>query len=76
MKLADTYASGAYGRKSLGVQISPRPLLNNSKFKAEIETEKDKIEVKIEAEDISGLLAGVNSYLKLIRTSIEVQEVD
>lgn len=48
----------------------------NSKFKAEIETEKDKIEVKIEAEDISGLLAGINSYLKLIRTSIEVQEVD
>ena len=44
------------------------------KFSVEIKAEKEKIKLKLEAEDISGLLAGINSYMRLIRTSISGME--
>ena len=49
---------------------------SNPKFDVELKSKEDKIKLKIKSKDITGLLAGVNSYLKLIRTSIEVQEAD
>ena len=45
------------------------------KFKVKLETDKNKIKLKLEAEDISGLLAGINSYMRLIKTSIDATEV-
>ena len=42
----------------------------NQKFNISIEAD-DKIKLKIEAKDISGLLAGINSYMKLIKVSME-----
>ena len=44
------------------------------KFKVELETDNKKLKLKIEAENISGLLAGINSYMRLIRTSINSME--
>jgi len=43
---------------------------DTKKFSVKIEPGKDKIKLKIEAEDIAGLLAGINSYVRLIKTSI------
>ena len=45
------------------------------KFNVKIEAEENKIELEIEADNISGLLAGINSYIRLIRTSINGMEV-
>ena len=45
------------------------------KFNTEIIVEGDKIKLVIEAEEISGLLAGINSYIRLIRTSIATNEI-
>lgn len=44
------------------------------KFGVKIEAEKDSVKLELEAEDISGLLAGINSYLRLIKTSINGME--
>ena len=48
----------------------------NQKFDVNIDNNNDKITIEINSSEISGLLAGINSYLKLIRTSIEIQEVE
>ena len=45
------------------------------KFKTDIKVEDGKIMLLIEAEEISGLLAGINSYIRLIRTSIETNKI-
>ncbi len=45
------------------------------KFNVKIEAEEDKIELEIESDNVSGLLAGINSYVRLIRTSINSMEV-
>lgn len=42
---------------------------NTSKFNVDIKAEKDKLILTIESETISGLLAGINSYIRLIRVS-------
>jgi len=44
------------------------------KFKVELETNKNKLKLKVEAENMPGLLAGINSYMRLIRTSINSTE--
>jgi len=41
------------------------------KFTVKIEEGKDRLKLKLEAEDVSGLLAGINSYMRLIKTSID-----
>lgn len=52
---------------------SLKPDIDNlEKFQARIEAKKDKVFLTIEAKDISGLLAGINSYARLIRASMDV----
>ena len=48
---------------------------NLEKFKTDIKVDDGKIRLLIEAEEISGLLAGINSYIRLIRTSIETKKI-
>lgn len=45
------------------------------KFDAKLTAEKNKLKLKIEAEDMPGLLAGINSYARLIRVAIDAMEV-
>jgi len=45
------------------------------KFNSRVEADGDKIKLSVEAEEISGLLAGINSYIRLIRTSIETRKI-
>ncbi len=45
------------------------------KFDVKIKAEKGKVKLEVKAETISGLLAGINSYVRLIRTSISSMEV-
>ncbi|MEM5778728.1 MAG: KEOPS complex subunit Pcc1 [Candidatus Aenigmatarchaeota archaeon] len=45
------------------------------KFNVNLKNEKNKLKIKIEANDISGLLAGINSYLRLIKVAIDATEV-
>lgn len=44
------------------------------KFEIKLTAEKGKLRLGIEAEDIAGLLAGINSYMRLIRVAIEATE--
>jgi tRNA threonylcarbamoyladenosine modification (KEOPS) complex Pcc1 subunit len=44
------------------------------KFNVKLEDEKDKIRLTIESDNLSGLLAGINSYVTLIKTSINTME--
>ena len=46
------------------------------KFDAELKAEEGKIRLSVRAKDITGLLARINSYLRLIRISEEVQKND
>ena len=45
------------------------------KFNIKLTSEKNKLKIKIEAEDISGLLAGINSYLRLVKVAMNAMEV-
>jgi len=45
------------------------------KFDIKLKAEKDKIKLEIKAENISNLLAGINSYMKLIKVAIDAMEV-
>jgi tRNA threonylcarbamoyladenosine modification (KEOPS) complex Pcc1 subunit len=45
------------------------------RFNASIKPSKGKLLVTVESADIAGLLTGVNSYLKLIRTVTEVEKI-
>ena len=47
----------------------------SEKFSVDIKTGKDKLVLTIEAKELSGLLAGVNSYVRLIRSSIDVMAI-
>jgi tRNA threonylcarbamoyladenosine modification (KEOPS) complex Pcc1 subunit len=44
------------------------------KFSVKVSSTKDSVRLNVESEDISGLLAGINSYVTLIRTSINSLE--
>ncbi|MEM5804568.1 MAG: KEOPS complex subunit Pcc1 [Candidatus Aenigmatarchaeota archaeon] len=46
------------------------------KFSASMDASKSGLLVKVEAKDISGLLTGVNSCLKLVKTATEVDDVE
>jgi len=56
-------------RKSLEPDIEEA-----KKFDVKITDEKNKLLLIIESKDIAGLLAGINSYVRLIRTAIEASE--
>jgi tRNA threonylcarbamoyladenosine modification (KEOPS) complex Pcc1 subunit len=45
------------------------------KFNVDLKAEQNKIILTIESDTISGLLAGINSYIRLIRTSIDTMEI-
>lgn len=45
------------------------------KFDVKFKAEKDKLKLEIKAENISSLLAGINSYMKLIKVAIDAMEV-
>ena len=51
------------------------PEIEAKKFDVKLEDKKDKIILTIESKDMTGLLAGINSYMKLIRTAISVKEI-
>ena len=48
---------------------------NNYKFDVKIDSDKNGIFLGIESNDISGLLAGINSYLKLIKAVLSARGV-
>ncbi len=55
---------------------SIQPELENAKnFKVNLKALKDKIIVNIESEKISGLLAGINSYLRLVKVAKDSLEI-
>lgn len=48
---------------------------NNSKFSAEFKVNDNKLKITVSADDITGLLAGINSYLRLVKTVIDLEEI-
>jgi len=51
------------------------PDIEAKKFDVKLENKNDKLILIIESKDITGLLAGVNSYIRLIRTAINTMEI-
>ena len=41
------------------------------KFTVKLEAGKNSLKLKLEAESVPGLLAGINSYMRLIKTSMD-----
>jgi len=54
---------------------SLKPDEEPKRFDVELKTEKNKLKIKIEANDISSLLAGINSYMRLVKVAIDATEV-
>ncbi len=46
------------------------------KFESEMKAAKGKINIKIKSDDIPGLLAGINSHLRLIKTTKDLEEIE
>jgi tRNA threonylcarbamoyladenosine modification (KEOPS) complex Pcc1 subunit len=62
-------------KNSQAVVKALRPEVDKTKkFSVSIKAEKGKIVLRVESKDISGMLAGVNSYVTLIKTSINTME--
>jgi len=51
------------------------PDIEAKKFDVKLENKNDKLILIIESKDITGVLAGVNSYIRLIRTAINTMEI-
>ena len=49
-------------------------LEETAKFNVRLDSEKNKIKLKVESKELSGLLAGINSYLRLIKTTMDALE--
>jgi tRNA threonylcarbamoyladenosine modification (KEOPS) complex Pcc1 subunit len=49
-------------------------LEETAKFNVRLDSEKNKIKLKVESKELSGLLAGINSYLRLIKTAMDALE--
>lgn len=54
---------------------SIRPDVDDMKFRASIKPGKGKLNLSIESRDIAGLLAGIGTYMRLIRVAIEATEI-
>jgi len=53
-----------------------KPDLEQAKrFDVEIKADKNKIKLEIKSDDVASLLAGINSYIRLIKTAINSMEV-
>jgi tRNA threonylcarbamoyladenosine modification (KEOPS) complex Pcc1 subunit len=48
----------------------------SGKFSAELKKEKKSVKLTVESKDIVGLLAGINSYARLIKTSTETNDLE
>jgi tRNA threonylcarbamoyladenosine modification (KEOPS) complex Pcc1 subunit len=44
------------------------------KFDVSLKPEKNKIKINVQATDIPGLLAGINSYIKLVKVANDAME--
>jgi tRNA threonylcarbamoyladenosine modification (KEOPS) complex Pcc1 subunit len=44
------------------------------KFDASLKSDNGKIKIRIDASDIPGLLAGINSYLRLVKVASDAME--
>lgn len=54
---------------------SLKPEIDDSiKFDVKVESVNDKLILTVESENISGLLAGINSYMRLIRVAKDGME--
>ena len=51
---------------------SIKPDLEAKRFNVKLDKLEGKVKLTVESEDVSGLLAGINSYMRLIRTAINV----
>ena len=51
------------------------PDIEAKKFDVKLENKNNKLILTIESKDITGLLAGINSYIRLIRTAINTMEI-
>ena len=58
-------------RPDLVVRALRPEIEETKKFTVKLEAEKDRLKLRLEAEDVPGLLAGINSYLRLIKTSMD-----
>lgn len=47
-----------------------KPDMDEQRFRVELKANDNKIKIKVKAKDISSLLAGINSYVRLIKSSI------
>ena len=61
-------------RPDIVIKALKPDLEETKKFIVKIESYKSKIKLRLEADDISGLLAGINSYMRLVKTSINGME--
>lgn len=47
-----------------------KPDMDEQRFRVELKANDNKIKIKVKADNISSLLAGINSYVRLIKSSI------
>ena len=45
------------------------------RFDVELKAEDNKIKLEIKSKDVAGLLAGINSYIRLVKTAMDSMEV-
>jgi tRNA threonylcarbamoyladenosine modification (KEOPS) complex Pcc1 subunit len=46
-----------------------------NKFDVRMTAAKGKLKLTVRADDVSGLLAGINSYMRLIRVALDATEI-
>ena len=51
------------------------PDIDAKKFDVDLQAKRGKLILTVKSEDFAGLLAGINSYMKLIRTAKNVEEI-
>lgn len=54
---------------------SLKPDIDESSFMVKLKANKDKLLLNIESKDLSGLLAGINSYVRMIRALKDVEVI-
>ena len=46
------------------------------RFNASLDAQEGRLKLKVDSDDVTGLLTGINSYLRLIRTAMEVEKIE
>ena len=57
--------------KSIEPDVGP-----TEKFSARLKAEKGALKLLVESKDMAGMLAGINSYMRLARTALEIQNME